>query len=233
MTFSCPSFLAAAMRPFMPPKAAAEVAVPASTAAALVLAVAEPLLLAAAAELLEELEELAQPAARRMEPTAAAVATIALDARKVKPSPAAPRVWGELGILARQVVILANQLERKVSQTIDGSRPSYRDLRSFSDCPKIWEWSGDEDHFDGDAEVLGDAHPRVRVRDPSHDVEHFYPERTRGSVLWGRLSPGCGHRHGGGPPRPAGRVGAAGVLPLPAVSGGRSARLVCGRSARR
>ena len=51
-----------------------------------------------------------QPAASKMDPTAAAVATIALDARKVKPSPAAPRVWGELGILARQVVILANHL---------------------------------------------------------------------------------------------------------------------------
>ena len=85
------------------------------TAAVLLLAVAEPLLLAAPAEVLEELDELAQPAASKMEPTAAAVATIALDARKVKPSPAAPRVWGDLGILARQVVILTNQPERKVS----------------------------------------------------------------------------------------------------------------------
>jgi hypothetical protein len=85
----------------MPPKAAAEVAVLASTDAVLLLA---------AAELLEELDELLQPAASKMEPTAAAVATIALDARKVKPSPAAPGVWGELGILARQVIILANQL---------------------------------------------------------------------------------------------------------------------------
>ena len=68
---------------------------------------------AAAAELLEELEEL-QPAARSMEPTAAAVATIALDARKIKPSPAAPGVWGDLSILARQVIILTNYLERKV-----------------------------------------------------------------------------------------------------------------------
>ena len=87
----------------------------ASTDAVLPVAVLLDELLAAGAELLEELEELAQPAARRMDPTAAAVATIALDARKVKPSPAAPRVWGELGILARQVVILANQPERKVS----------------------------------------------------------------------------------------------------------------------
>ena len=115
MTLSWPSFLAAAMRLFMPPKAAAEVAVLALTAAVLLLAVAEPLLLAAPAEVLEELDELAQPAASKMEPTAAAVATIALDARKVKPSPAAPRVWGDLGILARQVVILTNQPERKVS----------------------------------------------------------------------------------------------------------------------
>ena len=106
MTFSCPSFLAAAMRPLMPPKAAAEVAVLASTDE--VLPVAE--LLAPAALLLLELDELLQPAASKMDPTAAAVATIALDARKVKPSPAAPRVWGELGILARQVVILANEL---------------------------------------------------------------------------------------------------------------------------
>jgi hypothetical protein len=89
----------------MPPKAAAEVAVLASTAAVLLVAV--PLAPAAA---LVELDELLQPAASKMEPTAAAVATIALDARKVKPSPAAPRVWGELGILARQVVILANHL---------------------------------------------------------------------------------------------------------------------------
>ena len=61
-----------------------------------------------AAALLEELE-LLQPAASMIDPTAAQVATIALDARKVKPSPAAPEVWGDLGILARQVVILANQ----------------------------------------------------------------------------------------------------------------------------
>ena len=81
MTFSWPSFLAAAMRPFMPPKAAAEVAVLASTAAVLALAVPPAELLAAGA-LLEELE---QPAARRMEPTAATLATIALDARKINP----------------------------------------------------------------------------------------------------------------------------------------------------
>ncbi len=77
MTFSWPSFLAAAMRPFMPPKAAAEVAVLASTAAVLALEVP----LAAVVEL----DELEQPAARRMEPTAATVATIVLDARKINP----------------------------------------------------------------------------------------------------------------------------------------------------
>ena len=107
MTFSWPSFLAAAMRPFMPPKAAAEVAVLASTAAVLALAVP---LAAVPVEL-----ELEQPAARRMEPTAATVATIALDARKINP-PMLPQGYGAgLGILARQVAILANQLEREVS----------------------------------------------------------------------------------------------------------------------
>ena len=80
----------------------------ASTAAAVLLELMDAELLATG--VLEELDELLQPAASKMEPTAAAVATIALDARKVKPSPAAPGVWGELGILARQVVILANQL---------------------------------------------------------------------------------------------------------------------------
>jgi len=54
---------------------------------------AEPLLLLAelpaAAELLEELE-LLHPAASKIDPTAAADATIAFDARKVKPSPCRP-----------------------------------------------------------------------------------------------------------------------------------------------
>ena len=91
MTFSCPSFLAAATRPLMPPKAAAEVAVLASTDEVLPVAV-----LLAAAELVGlvlavvELDELAQPAASKMDPTAATEATIALDARKVKPSPCRP-----------------------------------------------------------------------------------------------------------------------------------------------
>ena len=117
MTFSWPSFLAAAMRPFMPPKAVAEVAVLASTAAVLALEVLLDELLAGAlagAELLDELEEL-QPAARRMEPTAATLATIALDARKINPPMLPPGFGAGLGILARQVVILANQPERKVA----------------------------------------------------------------------------------------------------------------------
>jgi len=98
------------MRPFMPPKAAAEVAVLASTAAVLALEVP---LAAVPVEL-----ELEQPAARRMEPTAAAVATIALDARKINP-PMLPQGYGAgLGILARQVAILANQLEREVSRRL-------------------------------------------------------------------------------------------------------------------
>jgi hypothetical protein len=89
MTFSWPSFLAAAMRPFMPPKAAAEVAVLASTAAVLALEVPP------AAAVLVELDELEQPAARRMEPTAATLATIALDARKINPPMLPPGVPGQ------------------------------------------------------------------------------------------------------------------------------------------
>jgi len=81
----------------MPPPPAAEVAV-----AQLAELAAEPPLLAGA-ELLEELE-LLQPAASNIDPTAAAVATIAFDARKVKPSRAAPRGAGAgVSILARQV----------------------------------------------------------------------------------------------------------------------------------
>jgi hypothetical protein len=73
----------------MPPKAAAEVAVLASTAALVLLA--EEL---AAAELLLDELELLQPAASRIDPTAAALATIALDARKEKTSRAAPWIAG-------------------------------------------------------------------------------------------------------------------------------------------
>jgi hypothetical protein len=75
----------------MPPKAAAEVAVLASTAAPELLLAEE--LAPAAALLLEELE-LLQPAASKIDPTAAALATIALDVRKVKPSPCRPRDSG-------------------------------------------------------------------------------------------------------------------------------------------
>jgi hypothetical protein len=63
-----------------------------------------------AAAVLVELDELEQPAARRMEPTAATLATIALDARKINPPMLPPGYGAGLGILARQVVILANQL---------------------------------------------------------------------------------------------------------------------------
>jgi hypothetical protein len=96
----------------MPPPAAAEVAV-----AQFVELAAPPLLLLpdAAAELLEELE-LLHPAASRIDPTAATDATIAFDARKVKPSPCRPWSTGaSVGILARQVVILAKWVERKVT----------------------------------------------------------------------------------------------------------------------
>jgi hypothetical protein len=100
----------------MPPKAAAEVAVLASTDAVLPVAV---LLLLAAAELLELDELLEQPAASKMDPTAAAAATIALDARKVNTLPLPPLgLRDDLGILARQVVILANQPERKVARRL-------------------------------------------------------------------------------------------------------------------
>jgi hypothetical protein len=71
----------------MPPKAAAEVAVLASTDEVL------PVAVLLAAELAEELDELLQPAASKMEPTAATVATIALDARKINP-PLPPRGCG-------------------------------------------------------------------------------------------------------------------------------------------
>jgi hypothetical protein len=97
----------------MPPKAAAEVAVLASTVAPVPLLAVEPA--AAAALLLEELE-LLQPAASKIEPTAAALATIALDARKVKPSPCRPTGNGaSLGILARQVGSVTAQGKQKVA----------------------------------------------------------------------------------------------------------------------
>ena len=87
----------------MPPPVAADVAV-----AQFVELAAEPLLLLAelpaAAELLEELE-LLHPAASKIDPTAAADATIAFDARKVKPSPCRPP-----GILGGQA--LASWLDK-------------------------------------------------------------------------------------------------------------------------
>jgi hypothetical protein len=78
----------------MPPPAVADVAVDQSVvvpAELLAPAAADELAVAAAAALLEELELLLHPAASMIDPTAAAVATIAFDARKVKPSHAAPR----------------------------------------------------------------------------------------------------------------------------------------------
>ncbi|HXO24935.1 MAG TPA: hypothetical protein VN870_10155 [Streptosporangiaceae bacterium] len=117
----------------MPPKAAAEVAVLGSTAAVLALAELLDELLAGAlagAELLEELEEL-QPAARRMEPTAATLATIALDARKINPPMLPPGYGAGLGILARQVVILANQPERKVARRLTSA------IRLVAVCPAV------------------------------------------------------------------------------------------------
>jgi hypothetical protein len=86
----------------MPPPAVADVAVVQSVVLLeLELEVEPPA--AAAAGLLEELE--AQPAASKTDPTAAAVATIAFDARKVKPSPCRPQglSGASVGILARQV----------------------------------------------------------------------------------------------------------------------------------
>jgi hypothetical protein len=73
--------LAAATSAFIPPQAATE----AQVAQSVELADEPP----AAAELLEE-PELLHPAASKTEPTAAAAATIAFDARKVKPSPCPP-----------------------------------------------------------------------------------------------------------------------------------------------
>ena len=66
-----------------------------------------PLLELAAVEPLELLE-LLHPAASTTVPTAATVATIALFVRKVVPSHAAPRRKAGLVILARQVLMVAN-----------------------------------------------------------------------------------------------------------------------------
>jgi hypothetical protein len=74
MTFSCPSFSAAATRAEKPPPACADVAV-----AQFVLLELELLL----AGVVLELELLLQPAASKMLPIAAPAATIALVARKI------------------------------------------------------------------------------------------------------------------------------------------------------
>jgi hypothetical protein len=87
----------------MPPPPAADVAVDQLVELAAELPPAEDEL-PAAAVVPEELE-LLQPAASMIDPIAAAVATIAFDARKVKPSPCpSPGLTGAgVGILARQV----------------------------------------------------------------------------------------------------------------------------------
>jgi hypothetical protein len=72
----------------MPPPPVADVAVDQSVEEPA--AAEDELPAAAAAGVLEELE-LLQPAASMIDPTAAAVATIAFDARKVKPSHARPQ----------------------------------------------------------------------------------------------------------------------------------------------
>src|SRR5487761_1306439 len=106
MTFSCPSALAAAISAFMPPPAAADVAVAHFAELPLFEPVApEP----------PELFELLQPAASTMPPIAA-VATIALNARKVVPSqPASRNRRAGIDILARQAAIVANDSEQKVA----------------------------------------------------------------------------------------------------------------------
>lgn len=74
----------------MPPPEAADVAVDQSVVLAAVPLLAVP---AAAALVLEELE-LLHPAASRIDPTVAAAATIAFDARKVKTLPCSPQGCG-------------------------------------------------------------------------------------------------------------------------------------------
>jgi hypothetical protein len=96
----------------MPPKAAAEVAVLASTEAAGLPEEPTP----DAVELPEE-PELLQPAASKIEPTAAAAATIAFDARKCNLPLPALKGYSRAGlsVLARQVSILINQGKRMVA----------------------------------------------------------------------------------------------------------------------
>ena len=82
-------------------------------AAAEELVPAAGLVLAAAGALLEELE--LHPATRRMEPIAAVAATIAFDARKVTLPCSPGGIRASVGILARQVGIFANHVEREVA----------------------------------------------------------------------------------------------------------------------
>ena len=94
MTLRCPSFSAAATRAVMPPETEErEETVAQFTELELAgeLELVAELVLLGALELVLEL--LLHPATSRIDPTAATlVATIALDARKVKPSHAAPGV---------------------------------------------------------------------------------------------------------------------------------------------
>jgi hypothetical protein len=82
--------LAAAISAFIPPPAVADGAVDQSVELLELPPAAEDEPPAAAAVALEE-PELPQPAASNIDPTAAAAATIAFDARKVKPSHARPQ----------------------------------------------------------------------------------------------------------------------------------------------
>src|SRR5215469_12639494 len=115
MTFSCPSFFAAATRALNPPPAEADVAV---DQFALELPELPPV-----AAVLELLDPLLQPAASRMLPIAAPTATIALVARKITPPHAAPaRQPG--AILARQVHMVASQVEQIITFQRPAAVPS-------------------------------------------------------------------------------------------------------------
>ena len=83
MTFSLPSFSAAATGALMPPQAVAEVAVAQLQLAAALAVELPPPAAALLGELVELVElELLHPAASKTDPTAATAATIPLDARK-------------------------------------------------------------------------------------------------------------------------------------------------------
>lgn len=104
MTFRCPSFSAAATSAFMPPPAAADVAVDQFT---LLLELVDPPVLL----------ELLQPAMSAMLPTAAPATAIAFFARKITlPAVRVPRVRrAGLVILARQVPIMPGAGERDIT----------------------------------------------------------------------------------------------------------------------